>query len=143
MNIVEILETRRTELEAQKAVIDKELDDVLIALDAIAAKQKGAQKTLVPKPSPPQHSMPIDEAIIIAVRNGNRTPAAVLGYLQRELHLQTTINSVRTRLSRLKRERKIVSTPFGWSLPMTMKGSLFDKIKEGEPSKEDTSPAPR
>lgn len=124
MTIAEMLRARKVELEAQKAAILKDLEDVEVALAAIlksgdvAAKAHAASvPSKPPAASYAGGNMPIDEAIIIAVRNRARTPAKILVYLKNDLGINTTINSVRTRVSRLKKDGKLVSTALGWMVP--------------------------
>lgn len=124
MSVAEMLYARKIELEAQKAAIEKDLEDLSLALAAIGKAVEQTTHVLeTTKAAKPNKSRPegaprtIDDAITIAVGNGARTPARILAYLKRELEVDTTINSVRTRVSKLKKEGKLVSTPLGWMIP--------------------------
>jgi hypothetical protein len=48
--------------------------------------------------------MAIDDAILEAVKNEVRAPTPMIKFLEHQLAIHTTINSVRTRLSRLKQQ---------------------------------------
>ncbi|MDT9600029.1 hypothetical protein [Sphingosinicella rhizophila] len=111
MAILEMLLERQKELEAQKAVIEKDLSDVAKAIAAINGPASAAVKL---EGNQPSHPMPVDKAIVIAVREGSRTPVQILDYLRKRLGVHTTINSVRTRVSKLKNDGRIDHDETGW-----------------------------
>lgn len=59
----------------------------------------------------------LDDAILKAVKTGQSTPVLILDYVTKKMSVVTTINSVRTRVSRLKREGKLMRGKEGWSIP--------------------------
>lgn len=83
-----------------------------------------AAKTADAKPAEKQTKKPktkvsLDDGIIKAVKAGQSTPVMILDYVTGKMSIQTTINSVRTRVSRLKREGKLLRGKEGWTLPVT------------------------
>jgi hypothetical protein len=115
MAVMEILKSRKVDLQRQVDALDREIKDVDVAIAAILKANDGREQAA----SSPQakHSMPVDDAIIRAVGAGMKTPTDILSYLERELGINTTINSIRTRVSRLKKNKKIGHDATGW-LPL-------------------------
>lgn len=74
-----------------------------------------------------------DAAIIEAIKNGKRQPAAILDFMSRHLGVETTINSVRTRLSRMKSSGEIQHDKRGWIMP--------HEVSEGPPLNENEGDA--
>lgn len=112
--------------ESQNPAIDL-IESAKRDAQAIIDEQKrliaGYNKALTAlKPSPAQeatpktrnHSMNVGEAIVYAVEHGCTTPTQVLEYLETGLGITTTLNSVRARLSPLKKEGKIAHDGNGW-----------------------------
>ena len=120
MHIREILTQRRDELKASISAVEAELKDIDCALNAIgAAPRDSVAKLAAAKPSMAnrfqiRHSMPVNDAVVKAVEAGRKTPVAILDYLQTVLDVQTTLNSVRSRVSPLKQEGKIAHDGDGW-----------------------------
>lgn len=115
MHIREVLTQRREELVAGQAAVEAELRDIDLALKAM----NGAPVVAAAKPSITsrfqiRHSMPVNDAIVQAVEAGRTTPLQILDYLQNTLDIQTTLNSVRSRVSPLKQEGKISHDGNGW-----------------------------
>ena len=115
MHIREVLAQRREELIAGQAAVEAELRDIDLALKAMGgASVKAVEKTSMANRFQIRHSMPVNEAIVKAVEAGRKTPVNILQYLQDDLGIQTTINSVRSRVSPLKQEGKIAHDGEGW-----------------------------
>ena len=115
MNIRELLAQRRDELKASFSAIEAELTDIDRALKAMGGKpNESATSTAMAGRFQIRHSMPVNDAIIKAVEAGQTTPAQILDYLQNVLGIQTTLNSVRSRVSPLKQEGKIAHDGSGW-----------------------------
>lgn len=74
--------------------------------------------------------MPVDDAVILAVKAGQTTPRAIRDYMAERLGVDTTINSVRTRVSKLKKLGKIGHNRDGW-VPVNSFGESAPKV-EGE-----------
>jgi hypothetical protein len=115
MHIREVLAQRREELVAGQAEVEAELRDIDLALKAMGgASAKAVEKASMANRFQIRHSMPVNEAIVKAVEAGRKTPVNILQYLQDDLGIQTTINSVRSRVSPLKQEGKIAHDGEGW-----------------------------
>lgn len=115
MHIREVLAQRRDELIAGQAEVEAELHDIDLALKAMSgAPAKAVEKTSMASRFQIRHSMPVNDAIVKAVEAGRKTPVDILNYLQNELGVQTTLNSVRSRVSPLKQEGKIGHDGTGW-----------------------------
>ncbi len=121
MSIVDMLRARQQELEAHKAIIDKELGDIAKALGAIETPPDGGEdggpQLTGAAVTQYQHPMPVDDAIVIAVTNGCKAPQAILAHLRQRLGVHTTIASVRTRVSRLKDRGRLAHDGDGWIIP--------------------------
>lgn len=110
MTVEELLRNKRQELEAERERIHRELEQVEAALEAIAPI------TVSPAASDrPGSGLSIDEAIVRAVGAGCRTPLTILAYLGNELLISTTVNSIRTRVSKLYQEGRIAKGNNGWA----------------------------
>lgn len=66
--------------------------------------------------------MPVNDAIVMAVNAGCKSPVQILSYLVSELGIKTTLNSVRSRVSPLKQMGRIAHDGSGW-IPVQGKGS--------------------
>lgn len=116
--IAEMLQRKRKELMESAAAIAVDLHDVEIALAAIGGvvsseshlAGRGDQAQL-PRIA---HPMKVGDAIVQAVNAGHSSPKAILEYLQTELGVFTTLNSVRSRVSPLKTEGRIAHDGNGW-----------------------------
>lgn len=129
MNIHEMLKTRKEELEASISGVMAELRDIDLALAAIGDSVKSDKE--IKKPSKPKsgpssttrYAMPVDDAVVMAIAAGTSSPAAILEFLQTMLNIQTTINSVRTRLSKLKKSGLIANGEDGWVIDKSFEES--------------------
>lgn len=74
-----------------------------------------------------KNPMQVGDAIILAVEKGYKTPAAIYDYLTREVGVQTTIGSVRARLSPLKSEGKVAHDGEGW-IPISKEADIGDLL---------------
>ena len=123
MDTIEILESEREKAEKSRqlacAPFDNQIAEIDAAISAIKAKRNAAGSTQSESTTPPatRQIMSIDDGIVEAVRNDNRTPANIYIFLERQLGIKTTINSVRTRVSRLKSDGKIARGDDGWIMP--------------------------
>lgn len=118
MSVINSLQDRRSELQIEIEVLGRELRHIEIALDAIA-KAEGQDKGATSG-----QTMPIDDAVIEAVKNGVRSPAKILKFLEKHLGINTTINSVRTRVSRLKNDGRLARDERGWIMPSEVRRQL-------------------
>jgi hypothetical protein len=115
MHVREILTQRREELKASIAAVESELHDIDLALVAMgASKPESIKAPSLTNRFQIRHSMPVNDAVILAVEAGCKTPVTILDYLQSRLDIQTTLNSVRSRVSPLKQEGKIGHDGTGW-----------------------------
>lgn len=111
MSIADMLRARQRELAASKAAIERDLDDVAVALAALG---QGPEDSGAAMPQNSQNAMSVDDAIVRAVEAGQKTPRDILAHLSAKLGVHTTINSVRTRVSKLKNVGRIAHDGMGW-----------------------------
>jgi hypothetical protein len=115
MHVRDILIQRQTELKASISAVEAELKDIDLALKAMGASKPESDKPVsMAARFQVRHSMPVNDAVIRAVEAGRKTPVLILDYIQKELGIQTTLNSVRSRVSPLKQEGKIGHDGTGW-----------------------------
>jgi hypothetical protein len=113
MSVLEVLRKHKAEVNNQIDLLKKQLKQIDVAINAVVGAG-GQETTVQPQLRQPHHSMPVDEAILMAISGGNTTPMTILNYIVSQLGINTTINSVRTRVSRLKSEGKITNGVDGW-----------------------------
>ena len=144
MDIIETLKAQREAIEADRDIACKPFDIALAEID-VAIKAIMDQRDPLDfleftetdvdeafsKLRQRETQMPIDAAIIEAVRCGAQKPAAVLKFIQVHLNVDTTINSVRTRLSRLNAEGRVSRDVGGWVVPQEI--SQGTPLNENEP----------
>lgn len=112
--------------EKTRKDFEREMADIDAALKALDMQEiaRGDSKALFRAPADGgkrhENPMPINEAIIQAVGNGNGTPPMVFGYLKK-IGVTTTINSVHVRLSKLKSLKKIGHDGTHW-VPLKKSG---------------------
>ena len=124
-----------TRLEAEIESLAARKAEVQAAISAVLKMRTAADLPTQSVATPRQteaNRMPIDDAIIEAVKNDARAPAAILSFMQKHLGVQTTINSVRTRVSRLRANGRLTHDQRGWVLP--------EQIHEGLPLNENDPP---
>lgn len=124
VDIIEQLVKERRKLEAERAKAcagyDRALAEIDAAMKAIKKSRGASSGRKAAKASKGKtSSIPIDEAVIEAVKNGARTPAQIHEFMENTLGVNTTINSVRTRVSRLGRDARLTRDSSGWTLPET------------------------
>lgn len=127
MTIIDMLREQQKELEAKKAVIDRELEHVQKALAAIEDSGAGGFANagrVAEENAKYQHPMPVDDAIVIAVKNGAKSPTEIHAYLRRKLGLHTTVGSIRTRVSKLRKKGRITHSAEGWLPGIDIKSLL-------------------
>lgn len=110
---------RQTELNDSIATVKAELSQIARALKAMDEKPTEiGQFPLKPAPllpqSAPKHPMRVNDAIVLAVAAGKKTPTQILAYLKGELGVDTTLNSVRSRVSPLGQAGVIGHDDSGW-----------------------------
>lgn len=115
---LDMLKTQERELRRQIGLLDADLGDVRVAIQAIESRRNPARQTSRPT-SKGRPSMKIDEAITQAIRNEAGTPKAIHNFLDRELGIKTTRNSVGTRLGRLKKKGIVDHDGSRWIMPRT------------------------
>ncbi len=104
-----ILENRLAQVAAELEPLQTELREIQTALDAIRAQDISLSQVESSK-------LPINDAILEAIRNGQSKPADIHKFLADHLRVHTTRNSVNTRLSKLKKEGVIKSGENGWEV---------------------------
>lgn len=122
MDIIENLKQERKRLEQERAKACAEYDRAIAEIDAATdaiMKSRASKPAKKSAPPSPRRAVwfSIDDAILEAVANGVQTPAKILDYLSSRLGIDTTINSVRTRVSRLRADGRLARDDGGWVLP--------------------------
>lgn len=107
MQIHALLETRRAQILTELEKLQAELSEIDRMMSASAA---------VTTRGPVSVPTSKDEAIITAIAEGNRTPAAISDYIKTKLGMPVNPASTRTRLSRMKAAEKIDHDGLGWKL---------------------------
>lgn len=125
INVKEMLLTQRDTINAQIKALKVEVTKIDAALQAV-------EEVSGPKlPNPAKGSkLNVNDAIIEAIKNGHHSATEIVGFIEKQLILSTTLNSVRTRLSALKKEKKISNTAKGWVM-LNLKDKPSDKKPEG------------
>lgn len=120
MHARDLLLQRQKELKDGISAVETELSQIARALKAIDEKpteigQFPPKRDLTPSPShSPKHPMRVNDAIVLAVEAGQKTPTQILAYLKAELGVETTLNSVRSRVSPLGQAGTIAHDSSGW-----------------------------
>lgn len=118
MNVREMLNQRHKELKDSIAAVEQEIREIEIALKAIGTA-KEPEKAPTPavnsaKRFAVRHSMPVNDAVLLAIKAGRKSPVSILDYIQTELKIDTTISSIRSRVSPLYKKGKIARDSTGW-----------------------------
>ena len=126
MHARDLLLQRHKELKDGIAAVEVELSQISRALAAMDEKptevgQLRAKPVTSPS-APPKHPMRVNDAIIVAVEAGMKTPVQILGYLKDHLGVHTTLNSVRSRVSPLGQQGLIGHDGSGW-VPVNKTGA--------------------
>jgi hypothetical protein len=121
MHARDLLLQRQKELKDGIATVEAELAQIARALRAMDEKpteigQFPPRRDVTPSALPPhaKHPMRVNDAIIIAVEAGQKTPTQILAFLKKELGVDTTLNSVRSRVSPLGQQGLIGHDGSGW-----------------------------
>lgn len=117
MAIDKILEERKKAIAASIRRLNAELADVDVALEAISANRKVNHLHFYTLPhvlSDDKSGMNRDMAILEAIMAGCNKPSVIFNYVESHLGIDTTINSVRTRLTKLKNAGEIANGSDGW-----------------------------
>lgn len=134
MHARELLLQRQKELKDSIAAVEVELSQIARALRAMDEKptQIGVQFPPKHDPAPPpahtsvpQHPMKVNDAIVKAVEAGQKTPTQILAYLKDKLGVNTTLNSVRSRVSPLGQAGLIGHDGTGW-IPAKSKTNIVE-----------------
>lgn len=130
MDILKNLQGLYDQRVAELVKGDKSANELLLAIDAIRASRTEPGKISVAAQSPArvnpriQHKMPVDDAVLQAIKSGVRSPIAMLKFLDDQLGVKTTISSIRTRLSRMKKVGRIAHDGRGWIMPSEVSEGL-------------------
>ncbi|TIP04935.1 MAG: hypothetical protein E5X72_09655 [Mesorhizobium sp.] len=116
----EILRQKKQELLAQVAELRKDIRELDAALELLGDVAGKAGSTVSPAGSVPS---PINAAILEAISQGNSTPEAIYLFVVHQMQVDTTKNSISTRLSKLKNDGLIENDGQGWTLVEKAKGS--------------------
>lgn len=110
MQIHALLETRRAEILTELDKLQAELAEIDRMMGSTAPRATSQPGTPVKTPATK------DDAILQAIADGNRTPAAISEYMRQKLGMPVNDASTRTRLSRMKSAEKIALDGAGWKL---------------------------
>lgn len=119
MDIIAKLKEERAKLERERTKACAKYDRAIAEIDAATSTIMKARKAAPTSDEGsydviPRANISIDDAILEAVATGLQTPAKILNFLASDLGIETTINSVRTRVSRLGAAGKLTRDQRGW-----------------------------
>lgn len=120
----DILRAKRQELAAQASELRKSIREIDAALELLG-EAEGSK-------SVGSSASPINAAIVEAVSQGCSTPAQIYNFVTHVKEIDTSKNSISTRLSKLKNDGVIDNNENGW-VPKKAEGS---DIGTSEPSKD-------
>lgn len=104
---LEILLEKKQEKQNQMATLRTEIKEIVIAIRLL----EGGMQPLSTQAS---GASEINAAILVAVKNGCKTPSAIFEYLEKVSGISTTKNSINTRLNKMKGEL-LTNDSSGWS----------------------------
>ncbi len=138
-SITDILHEQERILKNEISELQAELKKVRVALNAIEGRAQTV--SAAPRSGPPT----VNDAILEAIKNGRGTPTTILDFIQQELGLETTKNSVSTRLSRMKADGQIDHDSDGeWIIAEQVEASnrhrLFDVSENDNDSDRESLP---
>ena len=147
MDPVEILKAERAKIVRERGEALARFDDRIAEFDAaVNAIEQRRGKPSAPREASAQEpkKLNIDDAILEAIKNGVRAPSPILKFLANHLGVQTTINSVRTRVSRMSKQGRLAHDDRGWILPSEVDLGLLkdDSRSNAQPEIGDDVPAP-
>jgi hypothetical protein len=121
-NIVDVLVARKAEIKQSIKTLqteEREVDIALAAIEGTRAKVSSSVGTAAGKGSATGigASMSINDGIIEAVKSGADSPSKIFQFLKPHLGIETTKNSVNTRLGKL-RENKLIAHRDGRWVPV-------------------------
>lgn len=120
MQARDLLLNRKSEITAEIEKLNAEMAEIDRMLSAVGgASQPQARAVAGQGATQPEGDVAVstkDEAILSAVRAGNRTPAQISQYIREKIGVDVNDASTRTRLSRMKAAGKISHDGFGWKL---------------------------
>ncbi|MBZ9870167.1 hypothetical protein LB542_04725 [Mesorhizobium sp. BR1-1-9] len=123
----EILKQKRQELLAQVAEIRKDIREIEAALEVLGGETRTVAGTIYTGNANfsllPAGASPINNAIIDAISQGNTTPAAIFDFITEQRQIDTSKNSVSTRLSKMKNDGLIDNDGQGWTVVKKAEGS--------------------
>ncbi|NTI22393.1 hypothetical protein G6M87_11040 [Rhizobium rhizogenes] len=119
MQVHALLENRKVEIQAEMEKLRNELAEIdrmlgvrTANVSPVKAKALTVEAADIPD-FPPQTK---DDAIVDAIKAGNRTPATIAQFIRERLGVEVNDASTRTRLSRMKSAGKIGHDAYGWKL---------------------------
>ena len=143
MHARDMLLQRQKELKNSISTVEVELSQIARALRAMDERptelgQFPPKRDLAPPPplTHLKHPMKVNDAIVLAVYAGNKTPTLILAYLKSELGVDTTLNSVRSRVSPLGQAGLIGRDNTGW-IPAKIKTNVVE-LPFGSAEKQET-----
>ena len=143
MHARDMLLQRQKELKDSISTVEVEMSQIARAIKAMDERptevgQFPPKRNLAPPPPPAymKHPMKVNDAIVLAVEAGNKTPTLILAYLKSELGVETTLNSVRSRVSPLGKAGLIGRDISGW-IPARGKTNVVE-LPFGGAEKRDT-----
>ncbi|TDW21054.1 hypothetical protein EV128_12223 [Rhizobium azibense] len=122
MQVHALLENRKVEIVAEIEKLQTELSEIdrmLGVATHVATPVSGMSQA---RSTPVAHTatLPVpatkDDAIIAAIADGCRTPAAISDFIRKKMGMEVNDASTRTRLSRMKAAAKIDHDGNGWKL---------------------------
>lgn len=116
----EVLKAKKQEIVSQIADLRKGLRDIEAALEILDPPSGGEGKIV------PGDRQTVNEAILWAVHNGNGTPAEIYNFITNEMSVETSKNSVSTRLSKMKNEGLLEHDGERWIVPLKTKAPDVD-----------------
>lgn len=115
MPVHELLMNRKSEITQEIEKLQVELTEIDRALSVLQSRPVAAMAGAGDVAPPQAGTLPKkDEAIIDAVKAGNRTPAQISEFIRKKLGVDVNDASTRTRLSRMKAAGKIEHDGYGW-----------------------------
>ncbi|MGY3328517.1 hypothetical protein ACVILI_001534 [Mesorhizobium sp. USDA 4775] len=140
----EILKQKRQELLARAAEIRKDIRDIDAALEILGGEARTVAGTIYTGNANfsllPAGPSPINNAIIDAISQGATTPAAIYEFITEQRQIDTSKNSVSTRLSKMKNDGLIDNDGRGWTVVKKAEGS---GAETPEPSNAELGPVGR
>lgn len=106
----EVLKAKKQEIVSQIAELRKGLRDIEAALEILEPSATVESKAVT-------GGHTVNQAILWAVHNGNGTPAEIYAFITNEMNVDTSKNSVSTRLSKMKNDGLLDHDGERWIIP--------------------------